>query len=102
MKLTVFGPTGATGEQIVRQALALGYEVATVVRRPEAVTLTDPHLRVVRGDVLDPASLGGGSWGPTPCSRRSAAGRRTGQQRCTRRARRRCSAQCERRAYAAS
>jgi putative NADH-flavin reductase len=60
MKLTVFGPTGATGEQIVRQALALGYEVTTVARRPEAVALTDPHLRVVRGDVLDPASLGEG------------------------------------------
>ena len=60
MKLTVFGPTGATGEQIVRQALALGYEVTTVARSPEAVALTDPHLRVVRGDVLDPASLGEG------------------------------------------
>ena len=60
MKLTVIGPTGATGEQIVRQALASGYEVTTVARRPEAVALTDPHLRVVRGDVLDPASLGEG------------------------------------------
>jgi putative NADH-flavin reductase len=60
MKLTVFGPTGATGEQIVRQALASGYGVTTVARRPEAVALTDPHLRVVRGDVLDPASLGEG------------------------------------------
>ena len=60
MKLTVIGPTGATGEQIVRQVLASGYEVTTVARRPEAVALTDPHLRVVRGDVLDPASLGEG------------------------------------------
>ncbi len=30
MKLTVFGPTGATGEQIVRQALAAGHEVTAV------------------------------------------------------------------------
>jgi putative NADH-flavin reductase len=57
MKLTVFGSTGATGEQIVRQALASGHEVTAVARRPEAVSLTDPLLRVVYGDVLDPVSL---------------------------------------------
>jgi putative NADH-flavin reductase len=57
MKLTVFGPTGATGEQIVRQALTSGHEVMAVARRPEAVPLTDPRLRVVYGDVLNPASL---------------------------------------------
>lgn len=57
MKLTVFGPTGATGEQIVRQALAASHEVTAVARRPEAVSLTNPRLRVVPGDVLDPASL---------------------------------------------
>lgn len=57
MKLTVFGPTGLTGEQIVRQALAASHEVTTVVRRPDAVAPTDPHLRVVYGDVQDPASL---------------------------------------------
>ena len=57
MKLTVFGPTGSTGEQIVRQALASGHEVTAVARRPEAVSLTDPQLRVVYGDVLDPVAL---------------------------------------------
>src|SRR5215210_8282534 len=57
MKLTVFGPTGSTGEQIVRQALAAGHEVTAVARRPDAVAPTDPRLRVVPGDVLDPASL---------------------------------------------
>ena len=57
MKLTVFGPTGSTGEQIVRRALAAGHEVTAVARRPEAVAPTDPRLRVVAGDVLDPASL---------------------------------------------
>jgi uncharacterized protein YbjT (DUF2867 family) len=38
MKLTVFGPTGSTGEQIVRQALAAGHEVTAVARRPEAIS----------------------------------------------------------------
>ena len=57
MKLSVFGPTGATGAQIVRQVLASGHEVMAVARRPEAVPLADPRLRVVYGDVLNPASL---------------------------------------------
>lgn len=57
MKLTVLGPTGSTGEQIVRQALAAGHEVIAVARRPDAIAPTDPRLRVVLGDVLDPASL---------------------------------------------
>jgi putative NADH-flavin reductase len=60
MKLTVFGPTGATGEQIVRQALASGHQVTAMARRPEAVAPTGPRLRVVYGDVLDPASLSEG------------------------------------------
>jgi uncharacterized protein YbjT (DUF2867 family) len=71
MKLTVFGPTGSTGEQIVRQALAADYEVTAVARHPEAVTPTRPRLRVVPGDVLDSASLRDGLSGQTPCSRRS-------------------------------
>ena len=60
MKLAVFGPTGSTGEQIVRQALAAGHEVTAVARRSEAVAFPDPRLRVVPGDVLDPPSLRNG------------------------------------------
>ncbi|HEV8045290.1 MAG TPA: NAD(P)H-binding protein [Rubrobacter sp.] len=41
----------------VREALAAGHEVTAVARRPDAVAPTDPRLRVVPGDVLDPASL---------------------------------------------
>ena len=57
MRLAVFGPTGPTGEQIVRQALTSGHEVTAVARRPEAVAPADPRLRVVFGDVLDPPSV---------------------------------------------
>jgi uncharacterized protein YbjT (DUF2867 family) len=34
MKLTVFGPTGGTGEQVVRQALAAGHYVSAVAPAP--------------------------------------------------------------------
>lgn len=59
MTLAVFGPTGGTGEQLLRQALAAGHHVTAVARRPAAVPLTHPNLRVLPGDVLDPASLTG-------------------------------------------
>ncbi|HEY6423294.1 MAG TPA: NAD(P)H-binding protein [Pseudonocardiaceae bacterium] len=56
MKLAVFGPTGPTGEQVLRRALAAGHEVTAVARRPEAIAVTDQRLRVVAGDVLGTAS----------------------------------------------
>lgn len=60
MKLTVFGATGATGEQIVRHGLAAGHEVTAVVRHPDAMRVADQRLRVIVGDVLQPASLPAG------------------------------------------
>jgi putative NADH-flavin reductase len=38
--------------------LAAGHEVTAVARKPEAVTTKHPKLHAVKGDVLDPASLG--------------------------------------------
>ena len=52
MKIIVFGATGGTGKLILRQALAKGHSVTAFVRTPEGLP-QDPHLRVVRGDVLD-------------------------------------------------
>jgi putative NADH-flavin reductase len=57
MKLTVFGASGATGEQILLRGLAAGHELTAVARRPQAVQISDSRLRVVAGDVLRPASL---------------------------------------------
>lgn len=63
MKLTVLGPTGGTGDELVRQALAAGHHVTAVARRPEAVSPAHPELEVCRGDVLDPAWAGAGITG---------------------------------------
>ncbi len=52
MRLAVFGATGGTGAQLIRQALRRGHRVTALVRRPEAMPVEDPHLSVVPGDVL--------------------------------------------------
>jgi putative NADH-flavin reductase len=57
MKIVVFGATGGTGIEVVKQALELGYWVTAVARRPEAVQLKHERLSVLRGDVFDPASI---------------------------------------------
>ena len=58
MKLVIFGSTGGIGKQVVEQALAAGHDVTAVARRPEAVTTRHKNLEVIRGDVLDPATIG--------------------------------------------
>ena len=50
MNILVFGATGPTGQQLVKQALTRGHKVTAFARRPEA--LLDQRLRVVAGDVL--------------------------------------------------
>lgn len=57
MRLTIFGATGGTGAQLVRLALAAGHDVTAVARNPSQVGVQDDRLRVLRGDVLDPASV---------------------------------------------
>ncbi|MFD5876008.1 NAD(P)-dependent oxidoreductase [Streptomyces sp. NPDC060322] len=54
MRLTVFGATGAVGQEIVRQALTAGHEVTAVVRDPsrlpEGLRGTALHAVVPLGD----------------------------------------------------
>jgi putative NADH-flavin reductase len=57
MKLVVFGATGGTGRRIVERGLADGHDVIAVARKPEAIAQTHERLRVVKGDVLDAASV---------------------------------------------
>jgi putative NADH-flavin reductase len=58
VKITIFGATGATGTQLVRQGLRAGNEITAVARDPARMSDQDsPRLRVVSGDVMDPASI---------------------------------------------
>lgn len=57
MKCLVTGGTGFLGRHLVRQLLAEGHEVRVLVRK-DALSLEREGAELVRGDVLDEASLG--------------------------------------------
>lgn len=53
MKITVFGASGATGKNIVEQALTAGDEVNAFVRNPEKLDIKNDKLTVIQGDVTN-------------------------------------------------
>lgn len=55
MHLTVFGATGGTGREVVRQALAAGHDVTAVVRAGSA--LGGLGADVITADVTDPSAI---------------------------------------------
>ncbi|WP_314171511.1 NAD(P)-dependent oxidoreductase [Streptomyces winkii] len=63
MRFTVFGATGGTGRQLVRQALDAGHEVTAVVRDPSRLPVPEgeperkDRLQVVTADVTDAEAL---------------------------------------------
>ncbi|HLF14399.1 MAG TPA: SDR family oxidoreductase [Bacteroidota bacterium] len=58
MNILLIGATGGTGRAILEQALERGHRVTALVRRPEKVTTKHERLTVVKGNVLEPVSLG--------------------------------------------
>ncbi|OGC91779.1 hypothetical protein A2899_00720 [Candidatus Amesbacteria bacterium RIFCSPLOWO2_01_FULL_49_25] len=57
MKISVFGATGRTGRMVVEQALSQGIEVVGLVRDVGKMTMDDPKLQIVQGDVLDETAV---------------------------------------------
>ena len=57
MKLIIFGSTGGTGRQIVAQALEQGHDVTAFARSPERLEQKHVKLQVIKGNVLDFASV---------------------------------------------
>lgn len=53
MKILIFGATGKTGMEAVKQALEKGHDVVAFVRDPQKMTITHEKLSLVKGDVTD-------------------------------------------------
>ena len=56
-RVLIVGATGGTGRQLLAQALKRGYAVTALVRTPGKLSVEDPHLTVVQGDVLDRSTV---------------------------------------------
>ena len=57
MKYTIFGATGKTGIELVKQALEQGHAVTAFVRDPARLAIEDENLTFVTGDVFDAISV---------------------------------------------
>lgn len=58
MRIVVFGASGGTGRELVKQGLAQGHEVTAFVRKADAFA-EEPRLKVVTGDALDAKAVAG-------------------------------------------
>ncbi len=56
-RLLIVGATGGTGRELVAQALERGYSVRVLVRDPSKLKAEHPKLEVMRGDILNYASV---------------------------------------------
>lgn len=57
MRIALFGSTGTLGSVVLNKALEAGHEVTAFTRNAGNITITHERLRVVVGDVLDPAAV---------------------------------------------
>ena len=53
MKILIIGGTGATGRELIKQALEQRHEVTVLVRRPEKLETNNPLLKIMQGNVLN-------------------------------------------------
>ena len=51
-KIAVFGASGRTGKEFVKQALAKGYSIKALVRKKESLAEFAGQLEIIQGDVL--------------------------------------------------
>lgn len=57
MNILLFGATGRVGGFALEYALAQGHAVTAVVRDPSRLRQSHPQLRIVAGDIYQPAAL---------------------------------------------
>jgi len=51
MRIIIFGATGGTGIELIKQSLEQNLEVTAFVRNPTKLNISHPNLSVVKGDV---------------------------------------------------
>jgi putative NADH-flavin reductase len=56
-KIAVIGGTGKSGQYLVQNLLAKGYQIKLLLRHPEDFTLQNPLIEVVQGDARDETAI---------------------------------------------
>lgn len=57
MNVVIFGATGQTGRLLTARAIAAGHVVTVFVRDPARLNAPGDSVRIIQGDVLDPAAV---------------------------------------------
>jgi len=57
MKLVLYGASGMIGSRLLREAVRRGHAVTAVVREPRKFATPTGRVIVIKGDVLEPASV---------------------------------------------
>lgn len=57
MKLTIFGATGATGQQLIEYALAAENYVVAYARNPSKISTSHERLTIMSGELTDAAAI---------------------------------------------
>jgi putative NADH-flavin reductase len=52
--IIVFGGSGGTGLEVIKQALEAGYHVTALIRHPDTFPIRHEQLKIIQGDVLKP------------------------------------------------
>lgn len=53
MNIIIFGASGKTGQELVKQALAKGHHVCAFVRNPSKLTFAHDNLKIFQGDAIN-------------------------------------------------
>ncbi len=53
MDILIYGASGATGHELVKQALGQGHKVTAFVRTPSKLKIAHQNLKVMQGDVIN-------------------------------------------------
>ncbi len=56
MRISVIGASRGIGYELLRIALEKGHDVTALLRNPTRLNISDSRLKIVTGDILDPAS----------------------------------------------
>ncbi|NQX41161.1 Putative NADH-flavin reductase [Pedobacter steynii] len=53
IKVALIGATGKVGKPLLKQLLDQGYQVKSLIRKPQSYSITHPSMEIVAGDIKD-------------------------------------------------